>query len=165
MILSSPISEFSWAEPFAIVPDSLYEEENKYLWLNFLREKTPIKQDVAREDIPSQGCIFLYERDSAEEEQTNRAHIIPYTIRYAEAHASRTHALGVVVNEDKTAIALLSNGKLQLANIYQTEVPTDVLYYILKVLEMHNVGPNDCTCFLHADIDTRTLINEYLPCE
>lgn len=159
MILDQPASSFSWIQPFALVPSSLYEEEHRFTWLNFLRETTPVEQEIVRLDIPTQACIFLAQKDS------HTQHIIPYIISRGSACASRAHALVIVVEQAQMALALLTNGKLQIANIYAAEEPTDVLYYLLKVLEQHNVAPGECTCLVHADEPTMQLLNEYIATE
>lgn len=170
MILDQPASSFSWTQPFALVPNSLYEEEHRFTWLNFLRETTPLEQDVIRVDIPTQSCVFLTARSAATTSLPNEAggegqHVIPYIIARGEACASRTHALVVIAEEKQMALALLSSGKLQLANIYTAEQPTDVLYYLLKVMEQHHIAPGECTCLVHADEPTMQLLNEYIATE
>lgn len=151
---------FLWTA-FSLVPVRLYDEETPDLWINFLRDRIPTDQKIRRVALPSQDCVCLIEEKRNAE---NLEHVVPYLIREAERLAVNI-ADGTIVTairlNDRLAVAVLKNGKLQMANIFESSTKEQTLYWLLSAYEQIKL-PHTTPLYIRCGTSTRKLMDAHL---
>jgi len=152
---------------FTLVPDMLLDDENVDLWLNFLRDRVPRDQHVAQVEIPAQRCACIYELSARSEAEL---HVIPFLIDRAEQLTAVSPTLLTAIRlQDKLAVACLQDGRLQLANIYDSSTKEQTLYWILSIYEQLHLDAS-IPIYIRCGVSTRKLLFAHLetrelPCE
>ena len=65
----------------------------------------------------------------------------------------------IFYNKEMT-LALVHNDKLMLVQTYEQNTPEDALYYLLNVLQQHNLRTEETTIELSGNIETKTPVYE-----
>lgn len=147
--------DFLWT-PFALVPNKLLDEETPDLWLNFLRDRIPHDQIIRREKVAKQGCTCLYEFRPHTEELP---HVVPFLVKECMRHEST--CLAAIRQGDRLAVTVITDGKLQLANIYDSSTKEQTLYWILSICEQLAL-PQATPLYIRCGVSTRKLLNAHL---
>lgn len=147
---------FIWSV-FSVVPEQLLNEENPDLWLNFLRERIPRDQQIAQDPIPEQRCVCLIETRPTTEQ---RSHVIPFLIR-ACVRTGLADVVTAIRQGDKLAVAVLKDGHLQLANIYDSSTKEQTLYWLLSIYEQFHL-PTGTPLYIQCGVSTRKLMDAHL---
>lgn len=156
---------FLWT-PFSLVPKQLLDEETPDLWLNFLRDRIPHDQQIARVDIPSQGCVCLVElkkggANTTTDSSTNDVHVIPFLINEAIRYANGKDSVMAIRQGERLAMAVIKGGRLQMANIFESSTKEQTLYWILSAYEQVGMAA-DTPLYIRCGASTRKLMDAHL---
>ncbi len=147
---------FSTTDRFCLIPERLYQEENKDLWLNFAREHITPQQQVRSTYVPSQGCYCVYE------ESADKQHVVPFFLQLA-TERDWQNVLIAARQGKQLVLVLLLQRKVQIAAMREVETKEDILYYMLNLLSQWSKSPKDMTVYtMGIEADTRDFLNEYI---
>ncbi len=145
---------FSTTEHFCLVPEQLYQEENKDLWLNFGQETITNQQEINTQYLPQHACYFVWENEY------KKPHIVP-TLLECE-YSTISHIISVV-HQQQITIVLLLQGKLHVATTHPIETKDDILYHLLNIYTHWKLDTNTLPTYLiGTDENTTAFINEYI---
>lgn len=142
---------------FALVPEQLVDDENRDLWVNFLRDRIPHNQSIESEEFPDQHLLCLTENGK------DLPHAIPYLLHEAERHLSDGESdfvLGIR-QDDHLALLCYQHGALQLGNIYEAGTKEQTLYWILKLYEVQRMSMR-APLYIRCGDGTHRLLNTHL---
>ncbi len=145
---------FSTTEHFCLVPEQLYQEENKDLWLNFGQETITKQQEINTQYLPQHACYFLWENEQ------NKPHIVPALLN---AEFPTTSHIISTLHQKQITIVLLLQGKIQVATTHPTQTKDDILYHLLNIYTQWKLDTNTLPTYLIGiDENTTAFINEYI---
>lgn len=122
---------------FCLVPETLYREEDKDLWLNFLHEHIPHDQQIQVDIIAENACVCLHQKETDQQEE----HCIAHLLRLAQS-IQETDKLLCIYTEGHLCTVLFLHGQLQLANVFEITADNDCLYYLLSIYQQYNIPPH-----------------------
>lgn len=146
---------FLWSA-FSLVPLALMDEDHRDLWLNFMRDRIPHDQQMQQVEIASQGCVCLYEGRKGQED---RMHVIPYLIDECAKHEAT--AVVAIRQGERLAAAAMKDGKLQMANIFESSTKEQTLYWILSIYEQLEL-PQETPLYIRCGASTHNLLNAHV---
>ncbi len=87
---------------------------------------------------------------------------IAYTIQ--GSLVAKGNFMGIDVRDKQVNIYLANMGKLQLANAYNVETDTDILYFVMNTVRIFQLSQTDTTLELWGDLapETINLIGQYM---
>ncbi len=151
---------FSTTEHFCLVPEALYQKDNRDLWLNFGKETIASSQEIQGTYIPSQCCYLLWEKDGKAEKHIIEALLTTPTSLPAFPY---TDAVICAINEQQMIVVLILQNKLQLATMYRISTQEDILYHLLNIYTQWQLNANTLpTCLIGADASIETFLNQYI---
>lgn len=135
---------------FTLIPQELYDPENKIDFLNFLLQEkqlfvgeTPLKSMKAISIFPFQNEIleFFMQKFS----NVNLTHSTALWLdKFLADSKIGQELIAVRVNNSFIELAYIYNKTLKLANIYGFETAEDLMFYILSITQQYRINRERC---------------------
>lgn len=150
-------------ERWTLLPANLEGADRKGVWeLNF---GTPPTTTLCEADITTAGTKIMFEASQGSAELkahfTNaklfpvQAADIAYVLQASQTQTSGY--IGMDIREKQMSLYVANNGKLQLANDFGYETPTDILYFAMNALRTFQLKQNEVCMELWGKLPDTTL--------
>lgn len=147
--------------PCTLVPEALYQEEDKDLWLNFSSQKVSLNQEIEEKTIENFGCVCIYEGRGEHIISTILKSIDPQTCPDA---VWLSYFPNIADQPARLAMVVIKAGKLFLGNVFSTPKHDDVVYYVLNAYEHFNLTQKKTTTYtiINMPDEIKELLNQYV---
>lgn len=146
---------------FTLIPEALYQEDQKESYFNFIHEKDP-GEGVFSDRLGHQGIYTVYSVPGHWRKEIDR--VFP---KAALSHMSTVLISNLWMNvKNKTGIQAFLNlrdgqfdllvfegSQLKYCNVFHYMTPEDVVYYVIFVFEQLNLNPEETRLNLLGSVD------------
>ena len=125
------------------IPFSLYNEEKQSTVMNMMFGDLNGNEEVFADLIPTESMYNCYRIPRALHEVMQSQFIVASSVHqyslFLKKAADKTDHLSVIFYTQKVIICLVKDGKYQLVNSYDYQIPEDVCYILLNISNQFNL--------------------------
>jgi hypothetical protein len=157
------------SEVSTCVPSSLFEADNKEDYINALLS-TPCVDPINDVEIPEFNFYLVYPKLRSENfsiHSHNSIHIWKALLYFQKANLNSQNEFSVFAHQTNKFLylSIFKDKKLIFINSFRCETENDVAYYLLYVLEQHQLSLNQIALYYNEEMpienSPQNLLNEF----